>query len=472
MRLEKLWIGKFKNLVNLTIDFSNSGSETVLIGGNATGKSNLIEALVLIFRNLDLGEKQPFAYRLSYVCRGKRIEVDATLESKIQISIDGQSTTYASLTKGAEREYLPRNVFGYYSGQSRRLEQHFERHREIFYSALLRGEEIPLRPIFYARGVHSQYVLLAFFSFKEEPPPSFLNKYLGITQFESATFFLKRPWWYKRENKGDEFWGAVGVVRVFLEHLKDIAGQPDRKIERRSAPYHRTRSEQIASFTIANVDKLRELAAKYENNVNFFKTLESTYISDLILELRIKVKKQGVDGGLEFSELSEGEQQLLTVLGLIVFTRERESLFLLDEPDTHLNPTWKLTYLDLLREVIPKDGTNHVLIVTHDPLIVGSLKKEQVRVFSLDQNKRVSVAQPIEDPMGMGVAALLIQLFNLPTTLDLATQRKLDRLTELATKEEKTTQESKELQGLNGELEGLGFLTTVRDPLYSMFIRR
>jgi len=35
---------------------------------------------------------------------------------------------------------------------------------------------------------------------------------------------------------------------------------------------------------------------------------------------------------------SEGEQQLLLVLGLLKFTAEEEALFLLDEPDTHLNP--------------------------------------------------------------------------------------------------------------------------------------
>jgi hypothetical protein len=34
--------------------------------------------------------------------------------------------------------------------------------------------------------------------------------------------------------------------------------------------------------------------------------------------------------------LSEGEQQLLMVLGLMRFTKSHQSLVLLDEPDTHL----------------------------------------------------------------------------------------------------------------------------------------
>ncbi|TOM44863.1 hypothetical protein CGH75_27395, partial [Vibrio parahaemolyticus] len=68
----------------------------------------------------------------------------------------------------------------------------------------------------------------------------------------------------------------------------------------------------------------------------FFQDLESTYVSELISEVRIRVKLKKNDGSVTFRELSEGEQQLLTVLGLLRFTAEDESLFLLDEPDTHL----------------------------------------------------------------------------------------------------------------------------------------
>ena len=54
MKLDKLWIKDFKNLKDFTIDFDVEQKTTVLIGHNGTGKSNLIEALVIIFRDLDL----------------------------------------------------------------------------------------------------------------------------------------------------------------------------------------------------------------------------------------------------------------------------------------------------------------------------------------------------------------------------------------------------------------------------------
>ena len=56
MKLDKLWIKDFKNLKDFTIDFDEEQETTVLIGHNGTGKSNLIEALVIIFRDLDLGK--------------------------------------------------------------------------------------------------------------------------------------------------------------------------------------------------------------------------------------------------------------------------------------------------------------------------------------------------------------------------------------------------------------------------------
>ncbi len=82
---------------------------------------------------------------------------------------------------------------------------------------------------------------------------------------------------------------------------------------------------------LPDLDHVRRLAGHYGSQQDFFKALESTYSSKLISEVRISVRARKVDGSLTFRELSEGEQQLLMVLGLLRFTREDESLFLLDE---------------------------------------------------------------------------------------------------------------------------------------------
>ena len=78
MRLDYVRIDGFKNLNGVEIDFDKRQLTTVIIGEYGTGKSNLIEALVRIFRDIDLGERTPFAYRLAYLIGNNRIELTKT----------------------------------------------------------------------------------------------------------------------------------------------------------------------------------------------------------------------------------------------------------------------------------------------------------------------------------------------------------------------------------------------------------
>ena len=55
MRIDKLKIKNFKNLKDFQIDIDESQLTAVFIGRNGAGKSNLLEAIVIIFRDLDLG---------------------------------------------------------------------------------------------------------------------------------------------------------------------------------------------------------------------------------------------------------------------------------------------------------------------------------------------------------------------------------------------------------------------------------
>jgi len=122
VRLDNLWIGDFKNLRDFTIDFDEDQTTTVLIGHNATGKSNLIEALVIIFRNLDLKKKPEFSYDLTYFCRDHKIQINADRDKKAySIFVDGQKTSFSTFS-GTDRKYLPKYIFAYYSGPSGRLE--------------------------------------------------------------------------------------------------------------------------------------------------------------------------------------------------------------------------------------------------------------------------------------------------------------------------------------------------------------
>ena len=51
-------------------------------------------------------------------------------------------------------------------------------------------------------------------------------------------------------------------------------------------------------------------------------------------------------------------------------------------------------------------GESQILITTHDPMMVGSLKREQVHILRREGGRTV-VDVPEEHPQGMGVTGLL-----------------------------------------------------------------
>jgi len=499
MRINKVYIEDFKNLKQFTINLDEKEMKTVFLGPNATGKSNFFEALIMIFKYLDLKKDPPkvlnFRYKIEYNIGVYRIIVDflkgsyefhvqqkTTIKNKEVWVESGKPITKTDFFKRKDK-FLPKYVFTYYSGLSNKLKELFWEHQNNFYNKIIKedfyDEELEsLRKLFYVQLVHSYFVLLAYFSFEDEEKVSidFLKDVLHISDVESILFVLKMPEWAKnglKKNPDDKFWTAKGLVREFLELLWDNSSAPIYNSERIRTDFNEYIPQERLYLFVKGKNELKQIAEFYKSNTEFFKALESTYISKLISEVRVKVKKENVDGSITFKELSEGEQQLLTVLGLLKFTKDEDSLILLDEPDTHLNPIWKWKYFEYLENVVMRPDSTQILVNTHDPLVIGNLKKEEVRVFQIEGGKTV-VVEPEIDPRGLGVEGILTsELFGLPTTLDETTLSRLERRNELLVKQQQnklSKNENIELNEIFEELEDLGFSNTFRDPLYQKFI--
>ncbi|HLO97667.1 MAG TPA: AAA family ATPase [Fimbriimonas sp.] len=520
MRLDRLTIGspkdsethQFKNLKDVSIDFDQSHWITVIIGWNGTGKSNVLEALAIIFRDLIQGNRKPvFAFNLEYrIGHGadtKYINIDADPdrsrdalvvyvatdaeakgEGMFDSVMDEERVTSARRGKklslksflAAEGKFLPRYIFAYYSGESDRLYQVFRPYLEEFDRKLRRGEDPGLKRLFYAMPVHSQFVLLAFLMQQTEDVRSFLSDHLGIDPdegIESVLFVLRQPPW--KSNDGDpRFWKAKGVVASFLNRLNDVALAPIEITRRVPVSLWNEKSLQFKYLFVKDIDSLRHLVGS-QRPAEFFRDMESTHVSQLIEEVRIRVRLKKNDGSVIFRELSEGEQQLLTVLGLLRFTAESESLFLLDEPDTHLNPRWAVDYLKYLRTFAGQDDNDrensHILLTTHNPLAIAELEKEQVQILQLPRDSkstRIVAIHPELDPRGLGYAAIVTSdMFGIASTLDQPTHLLLERQRAYAGKEHLTYEELQELSSISSQLERLGFRFFHPDEEYSRYLR-
>jgi predicted ATPase len=93
MRLLSLEIEAFKNLRKLALTFDPTSPYTVFVGENGTGKSNLIEAITKIFRNLDLDLPAPFTYTIVYRCRDRDIRVIASAGSSPRVWVRDEDTS-------------------------------------------------------------------------------------------------------------------------------------------------------------------------------------------------------------------------------------------------------------------------------------------------------------------------------------------------------------------------------------------
>ena len=358
---------------------------------------------------------------------------------------------------------------------------HFKRHQEIFRNQLLNStEKIPERPLFYAQNIHSLFVLLAFFFKEDDEIQKFMTEELRIEGLDSILFVIKEPYWGKKNQKkkpeggNPNFWYAKGVVGEFLEKLYRRSLAPIRLSKSVEVGIKQTKTKEFVYLFIKSLEDFRELANEFTSPSDFFKALESINFSDLLGDLRIRVKIRKMDGSLTFKELSEGEQQLLMVLGLLRFTREDESLFLLDEPDTHLNPSWSMKYLDLLRQVVGVNNqdTSHVIMTSHDPIMLAGLESQQLKIMKREESGKVSAESPTIGPRGLGYAGILTSpIFGLASELDSETLDQLARKKELETKKARTDSEQEELQKLDKEISELGFNETFRDPDYARFLK-
>lgn len=495
MRIDKVHIkSKFKNLEDFKIDIDEKSMETVLIGLNATGKSNFMEALVVIFRDLDLERppqlpksKEPLEYYIKYECRNKDIEVEFSTKGGYTFVINGEKLKNKSSFFSKKEEYLPKHVFIYYSGISDRVKDLYSDHEKAYYNDIKKDnatyEEFDsIRRIFLVQNIHASFALIAFFmkfddASNEQETLQFLKEELKISDFGSALFVIKKPTWARPKKNVNQLWGAQGLVERFINDLIRFAVAPIYVEERIQTNYKKSETQNHLYLYLNNKQVLQDIVdIKYKNKIQLFNALESIHLSDLLYDVKIKVEKEDVKGGLSMNELSEGEKQLLTVLGLLKFTKDDETLILLDEPDTHLNPLWKWKYLDYLDKIVKRPETTQIIFCSHDPLVIGNLKKNQVQIFKrTKENGKTEAFNPFISPREMSVSKILTsELFGIPSLMSKKLEDLLNEKRHLQAKlvhGDLSNDEQKVFERLKNYFDRIGFNDDTVDSRYNRYLQ-
>ena len=173
-----------------------------------------------------------------------------------------------------------------------------------------------------------------------------------------------------------------------------------------------------------------------------------------ILEINVKVEDISQDGRnipifknsagekFDINELSSGEKQLFLRTLAIKMLNPENSIILIDEPELSLHPKWQQRIIDVYRKI---GKNNQIIIATHSPHILGSVRKENIMLLDKDDEGKIVVrtGDELYDSYGQPTDRVLKDIMGLETTRNPKVFKLLEEAGELVDKNEYESEEFK-----------------------------
>ncbi|GBO55325.1 hypothetical protein APA_3375 [Pseudanabaena sp. lw0831] len=375
MKIKRLKVDGFRSLVDFEITFDEN--LTIIVGENDSGKTSLIDCLKVI--------TQGRSVTLDDITYGKdqltiSIEIDDSIFNRVyersnnsirEISFH-ELPTPASLDKILERLN---------SNQSNEQDKDY-----IFETARRFGSTVRANSnldnlkngIIEKIGNRTENLVIQNATF-----PRFNNIQLDGRQFENISDFFKEV--FIKEKQSSIWQERIDENSTIEDFVKD-----------RISEYSTEISQQLEELGI--LDKMRI----------FLRDLTDVKI-ELICQprnLNIEAKVIFLENGNEINidNKGDGTKRRIT-MALLEFKKEKslvpgddKTVYLLDEPDTHLHVKAQIDLVNTV-EAFALSG-NQVILTTHSPFIMNSVKPSQVRLLSRYRNN-TSVVFLKENPLAI-----------------------------------------------------------------------
>lgn len=481
MQIRRLSIHTKRCLSDFYIEFytPNQVSTTILIGENGAGKSTMMEAILEILLSFDSPATESrinYDYVLEYEYAQKDIHIAKSWHN-YYVDVDGEvfEGSYSAVRNWLKGQRIfPKRIITFYSGANNKLEPQIRKINTEFkkqYRTIMRGylwvinnvtqSDPPSIPVRKYNLCDEQMVPIYLCSILGGPR-SYEKKYL----VEQCGFdFIARFLMIIDLDKVEKLFGNEHFEGDYPHHLFQVAEYIDPEMceyLRRGWLYA---SKNKGYFEI---EELRDCGVNSRNIMEFFQILQDLF--DAEYETYISIGNRVVTS----SDLSEGQRQLIKVLGMLGICKNEDCLILLDEPDAHMNPQWKYGIKKIMNGCLEEAQNAQAIIATHDPLVVNGVPKEFIRIFENIEG-RTTVHVPTEETTGMGIDGLLqSQYYRLKTTYDEPTSDKFTERQSLYIKlinNEISPDERARLRELTLELGALPKSFTTIDFLYDDFIK-
>lgn len=130
-----------------------------------------------------------------------------------------------------------------------------------------------------------------------------------------------------------------------------------------------------------------------------------------------QMNRQGKQEDLLLRQFSDGEHQFIHMMAICLLLKNADSLLILDEPETHFNPSWRSRFVSILNETLKNacEGNEHnfkkdILITTHSPFIISDCKPENVIILRKDKEGQTLAKKASQESiMTYGASTSFIQ---------------------------------------------------------------
>ena len=155
------------------------------------------------------------------------------------------------------------------------------------------------------------------------------------------------------------------------------------------------------------------------------------------------VFKNSFNKEFDITGLSSGEKQLFLRALSLKFLEVNNSVILIDEPEISLHPQWQRKIIDVYKSI---GNNNQLIIATHSPHIVGSVKSDELRVMTKDSKEiRIVDNNNLSETYGKSIADILSTTMELDSLRNEDITNKLNKVYELLNKNLYNTEEFKDI---------------------------
>lgn len=389
MRLKHIYINEYKNLKDFTLDFDGDSFIDVFVGKNGTGKSNLFEALIVIFKHLIEDEYAVnFDFKLKYEIDDNEIFIGWKWAENKWVNEGGQDV------KKIPKAQLPDNILIYYSGHNDIIAELVDTYESDFKKGLKEANQGDTRE-FIGIGKAYKALLLSVLLLQTDEckAKKFIVKKLGIKAIDNQVkITLKRPFYAKKKGYDIDlvqtetrFWKAQGITLQFLDELSTVKKGELKEAGRVRDEGYLNKGEYEDEF-IMYLD-IKDFQNKFSDSTaqDIFRGFDNLKTIEMLDDISIDLElldgsKIGVD------KFSDGQFQSVYIYSIMDLFKDRNCITLLDEPDSFLHPEWQFDFLNQITEISAESSeSNHVLMSSHSAVTLIKFIKNRVNYFEINK---------------------------------------------------------------------------------------